>query len=78
MKLFRLPLLILFAFAFTLMGCGQKGPLFLPEKQTVPKIEVEPTTQKADTPSQDVNTDKTTQQTSGQQSSSSAVTDEVK
>lgn len=77
MKLFRLPLLVLFAYAFILMGCGQKGPLYLPEKQTAPKIEIEPTASKTDTNTQDSNKDQTTQQTGGQESSSSEP-DEVK
>lgn len=42
MKLLRLPILIVVTYAFVLMGCGQKGPLYLPEKQTAPVITTEP------------------------------------
>lgn len=42
MKLLRLPIVIVVTYAFVLMGCGQKGPLYLPEKQTAPVITTEP------------------------------------
>lgn len=42
MKLLHLPILIVLAYASVLMGCGQKGPLYLPEKQTAPVITTEP------------------------------------
>ncbi|QQP85944.1 lipoprotein [Entomomonas asaccharolytica] len=43
MKLLRLPIVIVVTYAFALTGCGQKGPLYLPEKQTAPLITTEPT-----------------------------------
>lgn len=43
MKLLRLPIVIVLTYAFILMGCGQKGPLYLPEKQSAPIISSEPT-----------------------------------
>lgn len=34
MKLFRLPVFVIIGYALVLLGCGQKGPLTLPEKQS--------------------------------------------
>lgn len=47
MRIFHLPALILFICSSLLIGCGQKGPLYLPEKQSAPKIEAEAPTSKA-------------------------------
>lgn len=43
MKVLRLPVLTLIAYVFVLMGCGQKGPLYMPDKQTPPVITTEST-----------------------------------
>lgn len=57
MKLLRLPFIAMFAYAVALVGCGQKGDLYLPEKQTPPKIVAEPTTQAETTTVTDVATE---------------------
>lgn len=43
MKVLLLPVLALIGYVFVLMGCGQKGPLYMPDKQTPPVITTEAT-----------------------------------
>lgn len=56
MKIFCLPMLILAAFMFVLLGCGQKGALYLPEKQSPPKIEAESTPAEVNNKTQPITT----------------------